>query len=396
MSNQRCNILLYGSYERAFLSKAIQNGFATPINIPDEELEVTDIAEWEYERLYKRLPMKTAVLQMFLIYDKVILVGTNELYDTEKLRGTGFVDVVSIHDEPGLVGSQEWSIAAREHAMHLKPFLLDRLVKVLSQRDKVEMRRYGLTGRQFFSTFYDISFSPDREALADLPCDKVVSFINQNTRTVYSRQKPKWDNKRVRPETAMDWIRYRWTCHVAESAGSLMTLLEKTVLLDAALMQSQFSIGRTTALGVAEDLRSGPRTLDAYGILRSCYEEAIGELPKLRSLKEVLQLKERRANDISRLRSVLSEIEHCLEHGETTTAKLAMRSIRKAARDLTRGTTASKVSRWATYLSLPIGIIEACLALPPVAGITFASVGAASTLTSDVVKSKNKWLQVVR
>jgi len=55
-----------------------------------------------------------------------------------------------------------------------------------------------------------------------------------------------------------------------------------------------------------------------------------------------------------------------------------------------------KVSKWPTYISLPVGIIEACFGFPPIAGLTLGFIGTATTLRADVATAQNGWLQVVR
>lgn len=141
-----------------------------------------------------------------------------------------------------------------------------------------------------------------------------------------------------------------------------------------------------------EGLGSFKRVDESFRLLRTCYQEAIGELPKLTSLSDALNLKENRRKDIERLRSVLGEIEESLLHGETVAARTAAKSFRKAARDLARGTTATKIGRWVTYLSLPAAIAEAYFALLPVIGVSLAIGGATSTFISDAAKAKSNWI----
>src|ERR1041385_8743049 len=219
MTSGRYNILLYGGYERAIFGRALKEGFATTIDFQDEKLNISDIARWDYQTEYARNRFKSAVLQMFLIYDKVILVKPANMYDTQKLINTGFFDLISTEEEPALVGSQEWDLPEREYAMHLKPFLMKRLVNELSKEEKAALRRHGLTGQQFFSTFYDMTFSPDLKALKGHDeVERVVRFVENYTRETYNKQEQRWEEIGISSGMARDMTRFRWTFQIGRAS----------------------------------------------------------------------------------------------------------------------------------------------------------------------------------
>ncbi|MCE5319461.1 MAG: hypothetical protein LLG04_19105 [Parachlamydia sp.] len=399
MNNQHRNVIMYDTYERAFFAKALEEGFAViPSEIKrKEDLDADAIAHDDYRMFYKYNPFKSTALQMFLIYDKIILTDVSPLYDMDGLKRTGFIEVLKWDDMPDM----DWTHAEREYAMYLKPFvteyLVKRFAKTLTKTRKEELRQFNLTIRQLASTFYDMLFSPDIEVLNRQLCLRVESFIGAYALSFYETRKERWEKQGFSRQFVVEKLFPQWWMDQwVQPTETLMTLLDMSEKQDAALLQKAFQFGFIDSCGVVEGLNAAQGTVGSYGILRACYEEAIGSLPRVSSLAEVLRLKEKRSKDIRKMRCVLSEIEQALRQGEAAAVVTAMKYLRKAARDLSRGTTTGKVSRWATYLSLPVGIIEAYNGLPPVAGISIASAGVGSTLISDIAQSKNKWIQVIR
>ncbi len=395
MYQQWSNILLYDVYEEAFFGKAIEEGFAKPYQFQDDELDIARIADWNYEHIYKYNHFKSAVLQMFLLYDKAILLASDPSYEVDKLTSTGLVDVIPY--DPFTFTVADWNSAEREYAMYLKPYLIDSLLKEqLSTKERKKLKKYGFTPREFVHTLYDVSFLPDRALLKDKAYKQAAAFIKDDTHLTYERQKDRWTEVGVDKEFATHLIEGWWRSNIIHPVEMLMALLERSILNNAVLMQSEFKLDNANLSKMIESITTTKSIGDSYQILRISFEKTIGQLPKLNSLTEVLRLKEKRHRDITRLRSVLNEIEQSLREGRTAAINKAENELSKAAKDLSWGNTVDKVSRWTTYLSLPVSIIELYLAMPPVAGISFALLGTASTLTSNVVKAKNQWIQVLR
>lgn len=407
----RTTVVLYGAYERAFVSKAIAEGYVMidtsyPLE-PHEllELERDKWAQWEYETLYKYNPYKTAVLQMFLLFDKVILVGPELGYDWGKMEGTGLIEVVTADEQPLLLGQPawgqgEWDQATKEYAMFLKPIVLNALVKDLDPPERQALRSGELRPRIFYSTIYDAIFSPTPPYVSQEMLPKIRSFFEAQAEQVHVKYKPSWEglglDEEYREELAMVTVKVAWEGLVMFAAGTLMSLLESSVLNNAVLVQNEFRMNGLELDSGVWQKADRDRLMDSYQILRLSVEALIGTLPRLQSLEDVLRLKDKRQRDIQRLRSVLNEIEHALREGKRQALNKAEREVRQASLELARGNTLDKVSKWTTYISLPVGIIEACFGFPPIAGLTLGFIGTATTLSADVAKAKNGWLQVVR
>lgn len=395
MYQQWSNILLYDVYEDAFFGKAIEEGFAKIYQFQDDELDTARVADWNYEHIYKYNHFKSAVLQMFLLYDKAILLASDPSYDVDKLTSTGLVDVIPFDSSTLIVA--DWNSAEREYAMYLKPYLIDSILKKeLSAKKRKKLKKYGLTPREFVHTLYDVSFLPDRALLKDKAYKQAAAFIKDDIHLAYERKKDMWNEAGVDKEFAMNLSEVWWRLGIIHPVEMFMALIERSILNNAVLMQSKFKLDNANLSKMTEIITTTKSIGDSYQILRLSFEKMVGQLPKLNSLTEVLRLKEKRHRDITRLRSVLSEIEQSLREGRTAAIHKAENEISKAAKDLSWGNTVDKVSKWTMYLSLPVGIIELYLAMPPVTGISFTSLGIASTLTAGVVKAKNQWIQVLR
>ena len=390
---ERTTVVLHGAYERAFLSKAIAEGYAKiDTSYPDDELQYEELAQWDYEMCYKHNPHKTAALQMFLLFDKVILVGTDPGYDCSRMEDTGLIEALTWDEDPLLWGRVTWDRATKEYAMFLKPIVLDYVVKY-NPAERRAVRSHGVQPRTFYSALYDRLFSDAvSENIRSILRDFESAFVQES----YSSSKSYWDALGRSKEFATGIYRQWFAEMLRDGISRLMTMLELSVLKNAVLVQSEFSMrGLDLDSGVWQKA-DRQRLMDSYQILRLSFERLIGTLPRLHSLEDVLRLKDKRRRDIRRLRSVLNNIEHELREGKRYALNKAEREVREASLELARGNTLQKVSKWTSYLSLPVGMIEACFGLPPVTGLALKFIGTATTLSADVAKAKNGWLQVVR
>lgn len=135
---------------------------------------------------------------------------------------------------------------------------------------------------------------------------------------------------------------------------------------------------------------------DAYQTIRVACEELFGELPVLTSIDDVLRIKDENQKDIIRLREVLGGVEESLRECHLSGISKAKHDVELAVRDLNANAKYDKVATWATYLSLPVGIVETLLTLLPVCGITCSALGTAATLASKQTVRQNSWIQIVR
>lgn len=390
-------LILSGKYEKAFIGKAISDGYSVPQGTQDDpSLEGT--IEWNYETLYKHNKNKNKVLQMFLLFDQVTVLGAETLYDHSKLVDTGLVEVVTIDDNSELAGEVDLEDSdIKSYAKFIGDIVINHLAETRANsisRDR--LKKFKLTAKNFYSCIYDTLFN-DRKNVSLENEHKVLRYTEYMGNINYEKYKNTTlsiFHKNIESSTS-----HFATVHsrdILMALGELMTMLELSVKNNAILMQSDFCL---------ENLESDYGTfvgnevtnlLEGYQILRISLEESIGTLPHLKTIDDVLRLKEKKSRDIKRLRCVLSEITNDLRSGRGHALKRAQYEIKQATKELNFGTKVSKISKWATYLSLPIGVIESIYSLPPIMGLTTGAVGAATTLSPDLIKKKNNWIQVVR
>lgn len=365
-----------------------------PVTVPGID-DPDTLHAFDYDYNYKRNPHKTAVLQMFLLFDDLVLLGADPGYDYTKLEKTGLVNVTTITDDHALLGSLDWSPAEKAYARFLKPVVIDHLVNTgVSSADREALREHGLRPKQLYSELFDFWMADEPPDPPQQSLVKALNFLEARSEVAYVRSKARSDSLAVDPADAMDRLRFYWASHVSSAIGELMALLDTSVDHNGVLLQNEFPMNALDALDY--DVPAYDSALTSYRILRVSFEKMIHELPQLDSVDEVLRLKDKRASDVARLKEVVAGVEYALRDGEPNALQVAEHEISQAAADLARGNKTSRVSRWATYLSLPIAFVEMYLSLPPVLGLTTSAVGTGATLSESVISSRNGWLQVIR
>ncbi len=393
----RSTLVLADSYSEAVVLKGIEEGLIQPI--VDDELWETYINELTSMKKTNRKRRMT--LQMLLLFEKTLLVDVSPGYDYSRLDATGLVETIPFSDDPYMMGLYPLDLATREYAMLLKPIVINYLVKNF---EWLHPLRYGVPTKKGYSDLFDVVFSPSvNKNLVDLSLDDVFArvFPDSDIRKLRFHQ---WlTNEKFAEalggefdkENPPKWAR-DWSFWFRAAMGKLLSLLDYSVEDEAVLMQSTYGMGNREPESSILEGKQMKRLTDAYQILRISIESLIGKLPRVETISDVIRLKDKKGKDITRLREVLSGIELNLRDGRLTGLSKAMAEIEKATKELNEGEDLGKVNRWTTYLSLPVGVIEAVLGLPPVAGFTLGLVGAASTLKADRAKARNDWLQIVR
>ena len=392
---ERKTLILCDKYERAFVGKAIQGGYVTALE-RQYDPELNGIEDWNYEQIYKFNKYKTKVLQMFLLYEKIIIFDPETGYDFSKLQHTGLVEIITSDDNAELLGDLDIENEdLRGYACFLKPFIISELARFTLKATKEHFKLFGFTPRRFWSTIFDIIFDSNH-SIPKKDLTNAEAFAEYFGEYYYNKYKesglPMYKNIK-------DSIKFTVSIYsrfVLNSFGRLINILDLSVQKSAALMQSDYNLDNIEMdRGVCEK-RSIEQLMETYQILRIAYENSIGSLPKLNSIDDVLILKEKRRTDIKRLNTVLNEIEFNLRIGQKSALKTAKKRISKASKELSRGNSIAKVNKWITYLSLPVSIVEAMLGVPPMMGIATGSIGIVSTLSPEVIKRRNGWLQIIR
>lgn len=135
---------------------------------------------------------------------------------------------------------------------------------------------------------------------------------------------------------------------------------------------------------------------DAYCILKNQISMIMDEQPAFDSLTEILRFRESRHRDIKLLRDEVSALDTLLVQGEREQAiQKAIQDVRSANQSLIKNTVAKKTARIATYLSVPISLLE-LYTFGTSYSIAIGAVGTTAQFIADRSDSKNNWLFVAR
>jgi hypothetical protein len=118
--------------------------------------------------------------------------------------------------------------------------------------------------------------------------------------------------------------------------------------------------------------------------------ECLGRLPRGRTLKESIALSKDPATIDLRLR--IQDWKNELQQGKLNELEIIQRDIKKTIAALKDAHNSDKVGNVVTWLSGPIGIIEALMGIPSFLGISVAVVGNIASANRHIKKSKNKWV----
>ncbi len=425
----RSTVVLYGKFERALFNQARLEGYIKPLKT-NSELPDSFILPGHLGGPMENHPDTPAALQQLLLFDNVVLVNDwpwAPYHDYDRLKKTGFFEVLDQANTPSILGNIKWDQSTREYAIFLKSFVLDAIFNKLgfwftkpTRATRKLLRSYGLTARDVYSIIYDFFFSTSQEAPSK-ELNNIIKFINARHKGYVSDKafdelvlsgKPQnmadlgmfshEMNALLREYNILiggphpDYPVELWMADFKMMAGKLMILLELSVTRNAVLTQSEFNLSGVDLGGEVSKRKLGDKFMDSYQILRVSYERLIGTLPKLDSIKQVLQTKEKRARDIRRLRLVINEIEDDLRTGRRQALKKAEKEIRQASYELACGNRNEKLAEWVAYFPVPVCIIEELLHFEPIASLGLGIVGTAAILSAKTAKARNGWLQVVR
>lgn len=139
-----------------------------------------------------------------------------------------------------------------------------------------------------------------------------------------------------------------------------------------------------------------PNADDAYCILKTQISMIMEEQPAFESLTDILRFREKKSTDIKLLRDEVSALESLLVQGEREQAiQKAINDVRSANQSLIKNTVAKRTARIATYLSVPISVLEYFTFGTPYS-ILIGVVGTTAQWIQDQSDSKSNWLFVAR
>jgi len=396
MDDIRNKLLLYGKYATDFNRVAFENGLLKPmpLNFKEYHQDMKGISEVVAYDLYQKKVNAEEILQMLLLFEDISIVNPDLYYDYSALTKTGFISIV---EDPSFVGDANWRDISHEQLLQFKDVITSTLRLMPSFKDlhrQIGLDRKKVSYKKFVEILYDYYFLKRDENLITEQHIKIISQI-EKSQTIGSEKHVKKMHEKHNYEYPDNYWEGLFAIIMSQYVGTLMKLLEMSSVNNSILMQKEFDFQKITNY---KNIRTTNlrETLDSYKIVRLSYEKLITKLPKLESIEDVFRIKESKHKEIKRLREILFLIERSLKHGEQRAIKRANKEITKAVNDLNRGKRLSKVNRWISYLSLPIGIIEASFGMPPVMGILTGVSSSSTAYNANQMVKHNNWIQVVR
>lgn len=384
----RNKLIIDGNYKFSFLKAAIKD---MNIKVAKHNFEQLDV--WRYFELlvaptqhafeyyvtnssYKAIH-KRNVLQMFLLYDKIILFDIPPMEDYTLLKATGFVEVEENIAKDALLNKYDYLIQNKEYMIANRDLIVDNIFNNLHySSDNIfykRLKKEKLPLRRFLTALYDMNFG-------ELHNDP------SSTNDYYIILNKIFENK----TKDGNMFRNTWPHALKSEVCSYLRILEMSSNNNSTILQDLFTFP------MSFDTKLASRELKSYRILKAEYTKSIGSLPHLNNIFDVLRLKESKYKEIQRLNEIIDNIEICLRNGETLALKKSCEEIAKATKELNQGTTYSKISKWISYLSVPVGVLETYLGIPPITGISLGAIGAPTTYTSSKKHENSSWLQIIR
>ena len=390
----RDTIILTSQYEMQLVHEAQKEGL---IKEQDDLAETdfspscTELDNELYELTFgTATPDRQKLFQMMLLYDNVILESAPPLYDYDKLESSGNIKVYTTLDFLDSIPIKSEKPDA--FAEYLKPALINSLCN--------DLRGYfpnidssDKTYNECISFLYDCVFGLPTflsDNAAEMLKEAETDFLLRRCNIRIQRKEPGFPKALIgeRLGTVVAGL-------IQNSYERLCWQLEICNKKDAYILNSEFQLNKIGCNNYREDNLG---TLEAYQILKCECQNIIGTLPIFSSMSDVFRIKEKRRQDVYRLREVLSNLENVLRtDGRERTIIQASEDVKKASIELSRGCNINKVGTWTTILSLPVGIVENLTNLGEYKiGIGLSAAGVITLLSNYLIDRNNRWCEIVR
>jgi len=147
---------------------------------------------------------------------------------------------------------------------------------------------------------------------------------------------------------------------------------------------------------VFADFSSEVNVNAAYGMVKTQISYIMEQQPAFESLSEIMTFKEKRKKELHDLREVVSSLEILLKKGSCEAAiQKAISDVRSANESLIKNTPTKRIAQIATYISVPISVVE-LLAFGTPFSMIIGVVGTIAQLTTDMNSKQSDWLFVAR
>lgn len=340
-------------------------------------------------QLDSQVEKKKNLLRIILLFDEIILPQAPGEYDYHRLKNNEGFKIIPFDDF--YYDNPIQKEGHKQYAQYLKSAILPVAEKDLKPYFSIVPPNIEYS--EFISDLYDTVL------LNKKLHHKYEEIVRINKRSFDLRNTAyfRWADLLELPETLSQKRRF-----FTDVSGLLVIMFEDLCWQlqissdnDSTIMNCEYQLANIGC----ESFDGGLETAtDAYGILRVECGKALGTLPEVRSIQEVIRLKETRRHDIHNLKQELSRLEYEIRNsGSISAVERAATDISKASKALSAGSTVSKVERWTTRFLLPLTAASIFLQRPEVAlGLSVVTtIGHTSTVVGDFLSQKNNWLELL-
>lgn len=363
------------------------------IDIPDA-LSPQDEEELDKQLYARKWSERQKIFQIVLLFDEIIVPGIDPTNDYQGLAESGYFSFSSIDDYFRYATENNLYENCIAVSSYLKPALMPILLKKLTSSYNNDVK--GISKRKFAENIYDAVFTMVEKGKLNFSPKMCEAFEKSEIRYDLSRKKiyESFDF----PEDHKDFLLKKitlWTYLCGEIQYEyeyLNMLLDYANSRNANIINCEYQLAK-----IGCENTDISNMLTNYATIRLECKNIIGTLPRMNSLKDVLELKDKRHKEIFKLRQVLTEFENTVRHsGKRAAIEKVNRDIQLAVKDLNNSSSLfSKIGTWTTMLSVPVTVAEAMLHSPPIIGLPIGLLGTAALVDSKI-KEKNNWVHIMR
>jgi hypothetical protein len=336
---------------------------------------------WFYDEQLKFNRKKKQTLELLLLFEKTYLMGADSDVDFSKPINDGLVEIISTTDDKAFKYFSENTDEIKERAKLLKPVILSNPALKYDDDIRNYLKSKGISSNKLLSELFNLRFEQEFHAeTLDIFCQYFIEK-NKNHDSKFNISPPE--------------IVMIHSNRVGNFAGQLMHYLDNSSSREIPIILDEFKLAGIKPINKKlADVNSD--IYNAFQIIVLQMENLIGTFPKVDTIYDVLSIKEKKRNELKNLREILQEVEQAFKLNKKYAFWKSKKLIEKASKDLRHGLSYSKVSKWTTYLSVPVGSIETALAIPPIAGFTIGLLGSGSTFLSNKIVKNNNWINICR
>ena len=362
----RQSIILSNEYEQLFLHEAQKSGLIELLPSYADKLYDSEKLK-ETESFYNawldsQVEKKKNLLRIILLFDEIILPQAPGEYDYQRLKNNEGFKIIPFDDY--YYDNPIQKEGHKQYAQYLKSAILPVAEKDL--RSYFSIVPPNIEYSEFISDLYDTVL------LNKKLHNKYKEIVRINKKSFDLRNTAYFKRADLLELPEMLGQKRRFFTDVS---GLIVVMFEDLCWQlqissdnDSTIMNCDYQL---TNIGCESfDGELGPAA-DAYKILRVECGKALGTLPEVKSIQEVVRLKEMRRHDIHNLKQELSRLEYEIKNsGSISAVEKAATDISKASKALSVGNAVSKVTRWTTRFLLPLTVASLFLQRPEV---TFGS-----------------------